>query len=257
MAVKDKKRTGVVPTLVSVVILLVIWQIAALVVGQDIILVAPAQVVTTLIALVPEGSFWATIAASLVRIVVGFLVAFVVGTLTAWLASVNRWLGAFMSTTMRLIRSIPVVSFIILLLIWANSTYLSLWVSFLMVVPVVFSNAEEGFANRDIKLVQMAQVFGFSAGQRWWAIAVPTLMPYLIAATRVGFGLAWKAGISAEVIGMPRGSIGERLYQAKVYLSTADLFAWTAVIVALSYICEKLALWGLRGTQAGLKRYAS
>ncbi|MCL2483230.1 MAG: ABC transporter permease subunit [Propionibacteriaceae bacterium] len=257
MKVKDKKRPGVAPTLVSVVVVLVIWQIAALIVGQDIILVAPVQVVTTLIALIPQASFWATVGASLQRIVVGFLLAFFLGSFAAWLASVNRWLGAFMSTTMRLIRSIPVVSFIILLLIWANSTYLSLWVSFLMVVPVVFSNAEEGFANRDIKLVQMSQVFGFSAGQRWWAITVPTLMPYLIAATRVGFGLAWKAGISAEVIGMPRGSIGERLYQAKIYLSTADLFAWTAVIVALSYLCEKLALWGLRGVQTGLGRYAS
>jgi len=126
-----------------------------------------------------------------------------------------------------------------------------------MVVPVIYSNAESGFANRDMKLVQLAQVFGFPPLRRWWAITLPGLMPYLVSASRVGFGLAWKAGVSAEVIGMPSGSIGERLYQAKIYLSTADLFAWTAVIVFLSYLCEKLVLWILWRLQAGLGRYAS
>jgi len=123
-----------------------------------------------------------------------------------------------------------------------------------MVVPVIYSNAESGFAARDVKLVQMAHVFGFTPVRRWWAITVPGLMPYIISACRVGLGLAWKAGVSAEVIGMPSGSIGERLYQAKIYLSTADLFAWTAVIVLLSYLCEKLVLLGLSRFQLLLGR---
>ena len=226
-------------------------------IGQAVILVTPWQVVTTLVLLLPQPSFWATIGGSLLRIVSGFLLAFSVGVLSAWLASVNRWVAALTGTIMRLIRSIPVVSFIILLLIWSSSTYLGLWVSFLMVVPVVYANTGEGFANRDLKLVEMSEVFGFSSGQRWWAITLPGLLPYLLAACRVGFGLAWKAGVSAEVIGLPKGSIGERLYQAKLYLSTADLFAWTTVIVALSYLCEKCVVWLLERLRRGLGRYAA
>jgi len=251
------QRNRVAPTLVTVASLLVIWEILALAIGQEIIMVSPVQVVRTLIGLVPHSSFWATIAYSLLRIVAGFAMAFLLGVMTAWLASSNRWVESFAGTVMRLIRSIPVVSFIILLLIWADSAYIGLWVSFLMVVPVIYSNAETGFADRDVKLTQMAQVFGFSPLHRWWAITLPGLMPYLISACRVGFGLAWKAGVSAEVIGMPSGSIGERLYQAKIYLSTADLFAWTAVIVVLSYLCEKLVLFGLARLHVGLGRYCS
>jgi len=253
----EAKRTGLWPTLAALVIVLVVWQIAAVTVGSDIILVSPVRVVRTLVGLVPHSSFWASVGYSLGRICAGFFMALVVGVALAWVSSANRWADALIGMVMRVIRSIPVVSFIILLLIWASSAYLGLWVSFLMVVPVIYSNAEEGFAHRDVKLNQMAQVFGFSHARRFWAISLPGLMPYLISACRVGFGLAWKAGVSAEVIGMPTGSIGERLYQAKIFLSTADLFAWTAVIVALSYLCEKLTLWALARVQSGLGRYAS
>ena len=217
-------------------------------------MVTPVQVVATLVALMPQPSFWTTIAHSLLRIVAGFVMAFLFGVLAAWLASANRWVKALADTVMRLVRSIPVVSFIILLLIWADSDSVGLWVSFLMVAPVVYSNSESGFADQDQELTQMAQVFGFSPLRRWWAITLPALMPYLISASRVGFGLAWKAGVSAEVIGMTSGSIGERLYQAKVYLSTADLFAWTAVIVVLSYLCEKLMLLLLARLHVALGR---
>ena len=248
------QRNTRVPTLVTAVSLLVIWEILALVIGQEIIMVSPVQVVATLVHLIPQASFWATIVHSLIRILAGFAMAFVIGVTAAWLASVNRWAASYATTCMRLIRSIPVVSFIILLLIWADSSSIGLWVSFLMVVPVIYSNAESGFAARDVKLVQMAHVFGFTPVRRWWAITVPGLMPYIISACRVGLGLAWKAGVSAEVIGMPSGSIGERLYQAKIYLSTADLFAWTAVIVLLSYLCEKLVLLGLSRFQLLLGR---
>jgi len=245
------------PTWVALVVLLIVWQVLAMVLGSEIILVSPVRVVATLIELVPQASFWASVGYSLARICAGFLLAFVVGVALAWASSVNRWVSALAGMVMRVIRSIPVVSFIILLLIWASSAYLGLWVSFLMVVPVIYSNAESGFAERDLKLEQMATIFGFSRGRRFWAISLPGLMPYLISACRVGFGLAWKAGVSAEVIGMPTGSIGERLYQAKIFLSTADLFAWTAVIVALSYLCEKLTLWILARVQTALGRYAS
>jgi len=248
-----QRRTWV-PTLVVVVSLLVVWEILAVSIGQEIIMVSPVQVGRTLVALVHHSSFWATVVYSLARIVVGFAMAFFLGVAAAWLSSANRWVEAFAGTIMRLIRSIPVVSFIILLLIWADSAYIGLWVSFLMVVPVIYSNAETGFADRDMKLMQMAQVFGFSPMRRWWSITLPGLMPYLVSACRVGFGLAWKAGVSAEVIGMPSGSIGERLYQAKIYLSTADLFAWTAVIVLLSYLCEKLMLFLLSRLGVSLGR---
>ena len=82
-------------------------------------------------------------------------------------------------------------------------------------------------------------------------IIMPQLSPYLISAGRVTAGMAWKAGVAAEIIGMPKGSVGQMLYMSKIYLDTDDLLAWTVIIVVLSVIFEKLVVLTLK---AALKR---
>jgi NitT/TauT family transport system permease protein len=219
-----------------------VWQVAAVVVHEEILLASPAGVLGRLAGLVPTPEFWATIAHSLARIVAGFLLAAVVGVLSAALAGRFVVVEALLTPLATVIRSMPVVSFIILVLIWADSAWLATVVSFLMVAPIMYTNVLEGIRHRDPGLLEMAAVFEVPLLRRLPAVDVPAVLPYLAAACRIGMGLAWKSGIAAEVIGLPQGSIGERLYQAKVFLGTADLFAWTAVIVALSFGLERLVL---------------
>jgi NitT/TauT family transport system permease protein len=233
---------------------LAVWQVAAMLLGNAILLASPLNVVVAFARLVPTVGFWASVGYSVARIVAGFLIAAALGTLLAWLASLNRWAQALISPPVRAIRSVPVVSFIILVLIWADPGWLSVTISALMVLPVVDANVEEGIAARDLGLDEFAKVFELSAGRRWWAITLPQVLPYFVAACRAGIGLAWKAGVSAEVIGLPDGSIGERLYQAKLYLATGDLFCWTVVIVGCSFVFEKLVLKALERFEAGLGR---
>ena len=76
-------------------------------------------------------------------------------------------------------------------------------------------------------------------------IYLPQVLPYFRSAVSLAVGLCWKAGAAAEVIGLPAGTVGENLYNAKVYFQTPDLFAWTAVIVAVSLVFEKLFLWAV------------
>ena len=85
----------------------------------------------------------------------------------------------------------------------------------------------------------MAAVYGMPRRRRLTAITVPSVMPYFMAACRSALGMAWKAGVAAEVIGVTRNSVGRELYYAKIYLETADLFAWTAVVVVMSLLLEK------------------
>ena len=163
-------------------------------------------------------------------------------------------MGALISPPVRAARSVPVVCFIVLVLIWADSSWLSITVAALMVGPIVFANIEEGIGRLDPNLAELATVFGMRARRRWLAISLPAVLPFFIAACRVGLGLAWKAGVSAEVIGIPDGSIGERLYQAKLFLATGDLFCWTAVIVACAWAFEKLVLAALAAFETSLGR---
>ncbi len=225
---------------------LAVWQAAALAVQRDFLLASPMQVARTLITLVPTGDFWGTIGWSLGRIALGFTGAAVLGAVlaissAAWPVARTLWEPAIAA-----IRSAPVVSFIILLLLWTDSSHLPVFTSLLMVLPVMYANVLQGIAQRDKAMLEAAAVFRVPFRRRIVAIDIPAALPFLAAATRVGVGLAWKSGVAAEVIGVATGSIGERLYEAKIFLSSADLFAWTIVIVVLSVACERLLLRALR-----------
>ncbi len=240
------------PALLAAAFWLGVWQVAAVIVGRDFLLASPSQVVVRLGELGVTGDFWATVGTSFLRITLGFVGAVIVGALTAALAARFRVADELARPFIGSIRSAPVVSFIILLLLWTDSSRLATITSFLMVLPVMHANILEGIRNRDVRLLEAAIVFRVPLLRRVRAIDVPAVLPFFSAASRMGIGLAWKSGVAAEVIGIARGSIGEQLYQSKLYLDSASLFAWTIVIIAVSAVCEALVLHFLRRSQARL-----
>jgi NitT/TauT family transport system permease protein len=229
-----------------------VWQAAATALGHPILLVGPWDVAVRLVELVPTGAFWAAIGHTLLRIAVGFAAAALVGSLLAAASAAWAWVDALLAPVIAAIRATPVVSFIILVLIWANSSVLAAIVSFLMALPIMHATVLEGIRHRDVRLLEMVDVFDVPWARRVLAVDVPAVLPFFVAGCRTGIGLAWKSGIAAEVIGLPTGSIGEQLYQAKLFLATADLFAWTVVVVALSSLMERLVVWALERAQARL-----
>ena len=112
----------------------------------------------------------------------------------------------------------------------------------------------KGIESTDPELLEMAEIFQISLPRRIRYIYVSQVLPFFRAGCSVALGLCWKAGIAAEVIGIPDQSIGEMLYNAKVYLNTPDLFAWTVVIVLISLLFEKLFLAGIDWCVARLER---
>jgi len=239
--------------LAAAAIWLVAWQVVAMAIGQPIIVASPIQVVQALVRLAGTGAFWATAWTSFWHIGTGFILAICLGATLAWVASLHRWADAMLAPPIRAMRSVPVVSFIILLLIWGGSSWLSTIVSCLMVLPVAFDNIGAGLREVPVELREMTRVFRVSPWRAFKAVTAPALLPFLIAACKIGAGLAWKSGVSAEVIGLPGGTIGERLNMAKLYLATGDLFAWTVVIVALGLGTEKLVCWLLSRAEKRLQ----
>ena len=149
---------------------------------------------------------------------------------------------ALIEPLVKVVRATPVASIVILTLVWISSRNLSVIISFMMVFPIVYSNVLEGIRNTDHDLLEAAEVYRIRTIKRIRYIYVPSVLPYFSAAVKAALGLAWKSGIAAEVIGLPSGSIGERVYEAKIYLSTPDLFAWTVVIIVLAFIFERVFL---------------
>ena len=238
----------------AVVFWLAVWQIASMVIHQDLFLVSPVRVVVRLGQLVTEGFFWSSIANSLLRIGGGFLLAVVSGVVLGALAARFRRVQELLAPLMLAVKSIPVASFIILALMLFSSRHLAVLISFLIVLPVIYTNVLAGIRSADRQLLEMARVFRIPAARRIRYIYLPQVLPYFLSACTVALGLSWKAGVAAEVIGMPEGSIGEQLQQAKIYLNTPDLLAWTVVIVLVSLGFEKLFLALIRRAAKRLER---
>ena len=226
----------------SIVFWLSVWQIAALLIGEELFLPSPAAVLSRLISISSEPVFWSSIAFSLSRISLGFFLSLLSALVLSFLSYKAKAVRILLEPLVKMIKATPVASIVILALVWIRSRNLSVVISFLMVFPVVYTNMLEGLDSLDRSLVEMADVYSIRGIRRFRYILLPSLTPYYESALKLGLGLCWKSGIAAEVISMPSGSIGERLYEAKIYLSTPDLFAWTVTIVLLAFIFEKAFL---------------
>jgi len=237
----DPKQT-VLSRIGAVLFWLAIWELAAKAIGEDIILVSPIKVVANLSHMLGSASFWKAVGFSFSRIAGGFFLAMFLGTLLAALASKIPVVRSLLAPLVKTVKAVPVASFIILVLLWVPSRNLSICISFLMVFPIIYTNVLQGFDSTSKELLEMADLFRIPTSRRITAIYLSQVMPFFRSACSLGLGLAWKSGIAAEVIGIPAGSMGENLYQAKVFLATADLFSWTLVIVLVSVSFEHIVL---------------
>lgn len=219
-----------------------VWQLAGTAIQNDIIFAGPVDVLRSFFRLIPTADFWLSIGWSFGKISLGFCLAFAFGILLGSLAFRFRLLAEFLEPVVLLVKSIPVASFVILALIWIGSGNLSIFISFLVVFPILYVNTFTGLQSTDQKLLEMAQVFRIPLSGRIRCIYLPAMVPYLTSGCKIALGMSWKSGIAAEVIGIPSHTIGENLYLSKIYLATPDLFAWTIVIILVSAVFEKLFL---------------
>ena len=226
----------------SVALALLLWQVGATVLDLHLLLVTPLEVVKRLFTLVGENDFWRTLLFSFSRIVLGFALAFTLGCLLGVLSGKWPLLETLLWPYVITIKTVPVASFIIISLIFFSARQLPTFISFLMVFPVIYSNVLEGIRSTDRELLEMGQVFRIPWGRRLGYIYLPHLKPFLFSACSVALGMSWKSGVAAEVIGVASGSIGEKLYESKIYFLTEDLLSWTVVIVLVSVLFEKLFL---------------
>lgn len=218
----------------------------------EILLPSPTQTASSLAALATTALFWKSLGLSMLRVLIGILCSLIIGTLLAVLTSVSPFARALFSPLMGAVKSVPVACFIVLVFLWMNTATIPIFITALIVIPIVWSNVAQGIASTDGHLREVAQTFGFSRTKRLRMLYVPSVFPYFMAACRSALGMAWKAGIAAEVLAPPLFGIGKGIYLAKTDFDSAALFAWTFVIVIVSYAVEKLFVLGLDRTARSL-----
>ena len=249
-----KKNQVTLFKILSVLLALLVWQIAAMRVGMDMLLASPVQVVIRLFTLLKEPDFLSTVLFSLWRITKGYLLAFAAGVLLGVAAGRFQVIGWFLWPYIVTIKTVPVASFIILCLLWLDFNQLTILISFLIAFPVIYSNVLQGFKSTDPQMKELASLYRIPFSRQLFYIYLPSVKPYLLSASAVSIGMAWKAGVAAEVIGLVDGSIGERLYQAKIYFQNADLLSWTLVIILVCAFSEKLFVWLLKAVCKGAEK---
>lgn len=233
---------------------LLVWYIASKWIAQEMLLASPVSVAKRLVELVQTASFWQAVGFSLSRVVAGFFLALTVGIVLAVAAWKWHWLEVLLHPFISVVKSAPVASYIILCLLFLPSRKLSICISFLMAMPILYTNVLEGLHSMNPQLLEMAQVYQVPAYKRVVYVYFSQLMPFLISSCSLALGMCWKSGIAAEVIGLPLGSIGENLYQAKIFVDTKTVLAWTVVIITVSFLFEHAFLWLLNRIAAAVER---
>ena len=235
-------RKNAIYRTLAVLFCLGVWQAASMSIGQEILLVSPVRAAGALIRMMGTRSFYQSVLSSFGRILAGFALGTVSGVLLAAAAGCSRLVRTLLEPLMHAVKATPVASFVILALIFIRSAWLSVFTSFLMVLPIMYTSVLAGIDSADEQLLEMARVFRMSWPARVRGIYLNAAYPHFLSACVLAMGMCWKAGIAAEVIGLPAQSIGAALYQAKIFFSTPDMYAWTLAIVLLSLLFEKVML---------------
>lgn len=236
--------------LAPVVFWLGVWALAAKGVGRELLLPSPGAVLLALLTLAGQGWFWRSVLMSFGRIGLGFLLGAGLGTLLGVVTTL-RWGELLLSPALRAVRTVPVVSFILLLYFWLPTGWVPVAVAALMALPVVWRSARQGLAAADPQLLELAGAYRMGLWRKGIHIYLPAALPALSAGWETALGLAWKAGVAGEVLCQPKWAMGTGLQAAKTYLDAPGLFAWTAVMVAASIAAEWILRLALRPWKGG------
>jgi len=218
---------------------ILLWQIASMAVNLELILPSPFTCLKTLLRLLPTKELWLAVGGTLGRIFIGYVVGCVAGILLGAAAYFVPVAGEFVKPLMTVVKATPVSSFILLAILWLSPNSVPALIGALMVAPIVFGNVVTGLGEHSKELREVAFVYGLSPAECARKLFVPAVIPYISAACLTALGLAWKAGVAAEVLVVTKDSIGMWLYYSKLYFETAELFAWTVVVILLSFLLER------------------
>ena len=242
----------------SILLYLGVWKVLSLVIGRAIILPPPESVLHQLVLLFSKGGVFIQILPTLFRGLAGFGLSLIAGILCGVAAGNSDRFRWFINPLIISIRSIPVLSLILLAIIWFRTELVPMFICFLVVFPLVTGSVATGVRQVDPDLLEMTRIYRKSRWDVLKAVYLPSLFPYISSGITSGLGLTWKSVVAAEVLSMPPRGIGTAMQTAQMQLDTAVLFSWTFLVVLLAglfdgliYLLEKRIIGDYRGRRKG------
>jgi len=235
----------------SVLALLLVWKLLAVYWNQELIMPSPETTLVTMWQVIQADSFWQSVGYTMARGLLGFVISCVIGVVAGFAAGFSPPVMWLLQPWVTVIRTIPVMSVIILAIIWFRTDIVPIFVTFLMIFPIIYSNVLSGIKNVDKQLLEMAHMYRVKPRRIMTELYFPAILPYLMAGASNAMGITWKVIIAAEILSMPRFAIGTNLMVAKIDLETALVFAWTAIAIAISFALE----YAINALEIRLKRW--
>jgi NitT/TauT family transport system permease protein len=225
----------------AIIFWICVWQLVSSIINETLFLPSPIETVLALIELTKTSSFYLSVIYTFLRVMVSLGFSIVLGITFGILSTANKYANLFIEPLVSTVKSIPVMSFILLAILYLNSDYVPILVCVMLCFPIIYTNTQKGILSIDKKLIELATLHKVSKFKILTHIKLPAIIPFLLSSILISIGFSWKAVVTAEVLSIPKHSIGHNLYDSKLYLNTQDLFAWTLVIVILSILIEKTA----------------
>ena len=238
MKISITESKGILYKIGAILFWIILWEILFRMINREIYLPSPYKTMTALIELIKLKVFWSIVFTTISRVIIGLAMSCGLGIIIGIICGLNTYVYQLFQPLMVAIKSTPVMSFIIIALIWFKSGLVPVFICFLMCFPIIWTSTVKGIQQVDQKLLEMAKIYSVSRFHVIEKIYFPSTIPYITAGMVTALGIGWKVTVAAEVLSNPRLSIGANLYNAKVYLESEKLFAWTIVIIVLSMIFE-------------------
>ncbi|MEY8000642.1 ABC transporter permease [Clostridium sp. Mt-5] len=230
----------VIKKLFILIFWLSIWEFCSIFINNSLLLPSPFEVIKTLFVLMKEAYFWKSVFSSIIRVISGILISVIVGIVLGVAAGLNKFIEEILDPLIITMKATPVMSIIIIALIWFTSSYVVIFTAVLICFPIVYTNVIQGIKSVDEKLIQMANVYKVKKKYLLKDIYLPSIKNYIVSGILMCLGIGWKVSVASEVLSTPNYSIGLNLLNSKTTLETQELFAWTIVVVILSFMFEKI-----------------
>ncbi len=227
------------PTATSTLLLLLLWEAVSLIVSSEQILPGPTATAVAVAGLLTEKGFLRVVAGTILRAVAGFAAALAGGILAGIAGGLNSRVNSFLQPWIVVLRSTPVVAFVLLALIWFKSDSVPVLIGFLTMFPIIYLNTAEGIGSVDRKLVEMARFYGVHGARLVREVYLPAIGPFAASGISTAVGMGWRAIVVGEVLSQPRYGIGTAMHSAQTFLQVDVLIAWTLVTILVGAAFEK------------------
>ncbi|WP_368490455.1 ABC transporter permease [Clostridium sp. BJN0013] len=233
-------ETKIIKKIGILIFWILIWHVCSVFINEELLLPSPFQVLKSLVLLMGKFYFWKSVLSSVIRVIIGILLSVLIGIVLGLTAGLNKFVEELLEPLIVTVKATPVISIIIIALVWFNSSNVVIFTAILICFPIVYTNVLQGIKSIDKSLIQMANVFKVKRKYVLKDIYLPSIKNYIVSGILMCMGIGWKVSVASEVLSIPRYSIGLNLLSAKTTLETAELFAWTIVVVILSFMFEKV-----------------